>query len=107
VQATLWLFVLASPWYRPWYATVLLLPTLWLSASAWYRAAIIGLVFGGEISNAIFTGLAIDAGTCLPVIACLFAALIEPQWPMQLWKSLTTRSFQWNDASVAGELPSS
>ena len=70
--ATLLLFVLACPWYRPWYATVLLIPPLFVSLGFWNRVAVIALVLGGSIGTALFPpNLSLDLISAVPVVICL------------------------------------
>ena len=70
--ATLLLFVLGCPWYRPWYAVVLLVPPLFVSLGFWNRVAVIALVLGGSIGTALFPpNLWLDLISAMPVAICL------------------------------------
>lgn len=76
--ATLLLFVLACPWYRPWYATVLLLPPVFLSLGYWNRAAVLALVAGGSIGSAVLPPhMLLDLMIVVPVTACLLIGLTQ------------------------------
>lgn len=76
--ATLLLFVLASPWYRAWYATVLLFPPLFLAVGFWVRAAILALVIGGSVGTAVFgPSLAHDVIASWPAAICLMVGAVQ------------------------------
>jgi len=102
-QATLLLFVLASPWYRPWYATILLIPSLWLSVGVWQRAAIVALVVGGEISNNLLTGLALDVVASFPVALCLLVGAAVNWWTHR--RREPKPNFAWDESEMGESVP--